>query len=624
MTKFFLRKPMPSFIRPLAAVAAAATCASALFAQSNFIPVKAPYAETLVVNTKAGHKELQKLGLHAIPPGQHDYAIIANIFPEKIGKKSSASDLVVVQSGKPSIKKDDKGKFFDCKLPIADAAGKPLGMTVMEIPFKFAKDSDEALAKSTVVRDELQAKIPSYARLFEMAEPLKPVQTIQLPAGKTKFDHFGVDLVHHRLFATPEDQHKVYVMDLNSGRMLAEIQGIAKPHAILYRSDLDRIYVTDGVDGAVKIFDGKNYELLKSIPLAKDADSIGYEPARDLLYVVNGGKDAGQPFSLLSVIDTTGNRKVAEIRIDGETLEAMAIDIWRPRGYVNDKAKNSVVVVDRLKNVVAATWPVTMGQNNVAMALDEQHQRLFVGCRSGHVVVFDSNTGKELQALAIPPGIDDMLFDAAGKRLYAVGGGTVSVFEEIDADHFNPLSPVTGAGKAATGTLVSSINRYFVAVPSSDAAAPSVQVFEPVNVLPASPAETPEKVSVHAPKALELDFATMAAHPDLRKMGLHAVPPGGRDSVIIANTNTTRIGNKSSEGDLDSTKDGKTSCSKRDDGAFYGVKQPLKDASGRRIGILVMEIPYTSAANEAQAIQKGEAIGHELAQQIPSYQSLFQ
>jgi hypothetical protein len=36
-----------------------------------------------------------------------------------------------------------------------------------------------------------------------------------------------------------------------------------------------------------------------------------------------------------------------------------------------------------------------------------------------------------------------------------------------------------------------------------------------------------------------------------------------------------------------------------------------------------MEIPYTSAANEAEAISKGESIRRELAGQIPSYDSLF-
>jgi hypothetical protein len=58
------------------------------------------------------------------------------------------------------------------------------------------------------------------------------------------------------------------------------------------------------------------------------------------------------------------------------------------------------------------------------MALDEAHQRLFVGCRSGAVVVFDSNTGRELTTLPITKGIDDMEFDTVSK---AIGGGMVDV-----------------------------------------------------------------------------------------------------------------------------------------------------------------------------------------------------
>lgn len=603
--------------------ATVAVAALSTFAQNNYIPASAPYAETLVVNTKARHKELQKLGLHAIPPGQHEYAIIANIYPEKIGKKSSAGDIEVVTSGKPLCKQNDKEQFYDLKLPASDATGKPFGLNVMEINFKFAKNCEDALAQAIQVRQEIQAQIPSVDALFGTAESLKTIQTLPLAIGKTKFDHFGIDLEHHRLFATAEDQHEVLVLDSTSGKLVTEIKGIAKPHAVLYRADQDRIYVTDGVDGAVKTFDGKTYKQLASIPLAKDADAIGYEAARNLLYVANGGKDEGQSYSRVSVINTTTGKKDAEIRVDGETLEGMALDVWRPRGYVNNKAKNSIVVLDRWNNKVVASWPVTLGKGNVAMALDEQHQRLFVGCRSGHIVVFDSNTGKELQALPIPLDVDELQFDARAKRLYAVGGGVVSVYEESDADHYNPLSPMKGMGTAKTGTLAPELNRFFVAVPSSDTSPPAIQILEPVNLLPGGSADLPARKPVHAAKALELDFATMAAHPDLRKMGFHVVPRGEQESLIIANANTTRIGIPSSDGDLSSTKDGQTSCSKKDDGAYYGVKQPLKDASGRRIGILVMEMPYTSAANEQDAIQKAEAIGREVARQIPSLESLF-
>jgi hypothetical protein len=434
---------MVLFVRQACAYFVLAFIGSTLWGQTpeNHLPVKAPFAQTLVVNTKAKHKELQKLGLHAIAPGQTEYAIIANIFPEKVGKKSSKGDIEVITSGKALCKKNDKEQFYDLKLPISDAPGKPIGLNVMEINFKFAKDSADALAQATKVRDDLQRQIPSFEKLFETADALEPVQKQTLPIGKTKFDHFGVDLAHNRLFATPEDQMEVLVLDLNDGRLITEMKGIAKPHAILYRADLDRLYVTDGIDGAVKIFDGKTYKPLKTVALAKDADAIGYEPARNLLYVVNGGKDAGQDYSFVSVIDTTSGEKAADIRVDGETLEGMALDIWRPRGYVNNKEKNAVTVLDRWNNKVAASWPITFGKGNIAMALDEQHQRLFVGCRSGHIVVFDSNTGKELQALPIPTGIDDLQFDLNTKRLYAIGGGSVTVFEESDADHYNPLTP---------------------------------------------------------------------------------------------------------------------------------------------------------------------------------------
>ncbi len=49
--------------------------------------------------------------------------------------------------------------------------------------------------------------------------PLMLTRTIELPAEvKGHFDHFGVDLAHHRLFATPEEYKAVLVFDLNSGK----------------------------------------------------------------------------------------------------------------------------------------------------------------------------------------------------------------------------------------------------------------------------------------------------------------------------------------------------------------------------------------------------------------------
>jgi DNA-binding beta-propeller fold protein YncE len=587
--------------------------------------VNAPKAQALAMATKRAHPELQKLGLHAVPPGQPDYAIIACSMPSKIGKKSSANDLAVIASGKPAVKNDERGKFFDLCLPLSDSEGQRIGVTVMEIPYAFARNADEALEKASAIRAEMEKEIPGRGRLFVTTDaPLIPSQTIKLPADiKGRFDHFSVDLKRNRLFATAQESHVVLVLDLVTAELIARIDGLSKPHAILYRPDIDRIFVTDG-DGALAEFDGTSYKLVKKLELAKDADAIGYDPERRYLYVVNGGGDAGDSFSRLSVIDTTSLSKVDEIRVEGETLEAMALDIWRSRLYVNDKAKSEVTVVDRWTKKVTAAWPVTMGKENEAMALDEARQRLFVGCRSGHIVVFDSNTGKELQALAASKGIDDLVYDPASSRLYAIGAGAVTVYEEKDADHFKRLGEISVGTKAKTGLLVPQLNRYYAAEPQADHSnAAAIHVLQTLNVSPGAPAAVPERQTVRAPWALQLEMETLSAHPHLRKMGLHAVPPDGKDSVIIANGNTARIGIKSSQSDLDAVKEGATYCSKRDAGSFYNLKLPLKDAAGRRVGILVMELPFTSAPDEAAAVKMAEGIREELAMKIRDYNSLF-
>src|ERR1700722_7723198 len=61
---------------------------------STYMHVHAPLAEDLVNKEKAAHNdEIVKLGIHAVPPGEKDNVIIANITPSKNGKKSSDKDL---------------------------------------------------------------------------------------------------------------------------------------------------------------------------------------------------------------------------------------------------------------------------------------------------------------------------------------------------------------------------------------------------------------------------------------------------------------------------------------------------------------------------------------------------
>jgi DNA-binding beta-propeller fold protein YncE len=456
-------------------------------------------------------------------------------------------------------------------------------------------------------------------------KPLRLVQTITLPdTVKGNFDHFGIDLKRNRLFATPEDFKAVLVFDLAQGKLIHQIDGVARPHAVLYREDTDRLYVTDGGDGSVKAYDGESYRLLDRIALLKDADSIGYDISRKYLYIDNGGGDVHQAYSMLSVVDTNSNKKLADLKIDGDTLEAMALDTYRPRIYVNDKAKNSVVVIDRHKNAIVATWPITLAKNNVTMALDESRQRLFVGCRDGKLVVLDTNTGKELQALAITPGVDDTIYDAKSKRIYAIGGGSVDVYDQIGMDKYVSRGSIPTNSNARTGRLVPELNRLFVAAPQDGTHSARVEVFEPMNAGSGETRGPEPQEAVAAPAAEELVLNMLSAYPFLRKMGLHVIPPGQSTMILIANGNATRLGIHTSPGDFAAVKNGKTDGPHIADAGFYNMKMPMFDAKGNRIGILVMEIPDTTASSEEDAARRAEAIRKELADKIPSLESLFQ
>jgi DNA-binding beta-propeller fold protein YncE len=309
--------------------------------------------------------------------------------------------------------------------------------------------------------------------------PLKLIQTIKLPAEiKGRFDHFAVDLAGNRLFATPEDNHAVLVFDLKSGKLLDTIKGIGKPHAILYREDLKQIYVTDGDAGDLKIFDSETYTLKSTVKLLEDADSIGYDPATKYLYIDNGGGDVHETYSMISVVDTTSGQKVADMKVDGETLEAMALEISSSKMYVNNKAKNRVDVIDREKRELVASWPIAKGKTNVAMALDEANHRLFVACRSGNLIVFDTATGKELASLPIAQGVDDLVFDKDSKRIYAAADGFVDVYQEESPDSYKLLAKVPSGPVGRTARLVPELKRYFVAVPQHGATPSEVLVYE--------------------------------------------------------------------------------------------------------------------------------------------------
>jgi len=136
---------------------------------STYMHVHAPLAQSLVVKEKASRgDQIVKLGIHAVPPGETDNVIIANITPSKNGKKSSAADLQKLATGKPVAVRLDKDQTFDLLIPMTDASGGDLngGFVVMEVPYSKASNEEEAIRIGVAIRDDLQRQISSKEALY--------------------------------------------------------------------------------------------------------------------------------------------------------------------------------------------------------------------------------------------------------------------------------------------------------------------------------------------------------------------------------------------------------------------------------------------------------------------------
>ena len=311
--------------------------------------------------------------------------------------------------------------------------------------------------------------------------PLKLTNTIPLPGLKDgDFDHFAPDVEGHRLFLTAEENGKVEVLDTNTNQVIHTIDDLKAPHAILYRKDLKKLFIVDGDLSAVEIYDSENYQKVEEIKVAVDADSIAYDPATSLMYVVTGGREAHTPYSIISVIDTNSAKKVRDIKINSNHVEAIVLEKSGPRMFCNITGQNTVEVVDRNKGTVLATWPLPAGDKlNVAMAFDEADHRLFVVTRTpGKLIVLNSDTGKVVADVTAVGMVDDMAYDAKQKRIYVAGDKFVDVFKQNDADHYVLLGKIPGSFRAKTGILVPELNRYYLAVPHHENHDAEVRVYE--------------------------------------------------------------------------------------------------------------------------------------------------
>jgi DNA-binding beta-propeller fold protein YncE len=298
----------------------------------------------------------------------------------------------------------------------------------------------------------------------EPPRPLVLTEAISVAGVQGRFDHFGFD-GKNQLFIAALGNNSVEVIDISARVRSHSIAGIPNPQGVAYAPDQKKLFVASS-KGKLRIYAGENFDLIKEIDFHGDVDNLRYDPATHRVYVGFGEDETGA----IGMVDAASNERLPEEYKLGAHPESFQLESAGSNIYVNLPDLKQIVVINR-KTGAITRWPMTL-EHNFPMALDEADHRLFVATHEpARLAVFDTNTGKSVAELPCVQDADDVYYDSSRKRIYVPGGeGYISVFQQVDPDHYQLLVKVSSTLGARTagyfGKGRKGFDRFFLGVPA--------------------------------------------------------------------------------------------------------------------------------------------------------------
>ena len=306
--------------------------------------------------------------------------------------------------------------------------------------------------------------------------PLLLVQEIPLPHVEGRIDHFTFDAKRKRVIGAGLGNNSVEVVDTFAGRDIHSIIGAADPQGVDFVEGLNKLFVANGADKMLRVYDGTTFKLLNTIEIGEDPDNVRYDPAEKKIFVAYGGDEGGG----IAVIDALSGKRLEDVAKLDAHPESFQLAANKPVIFANIATKAKIAVIDRTTHHVA-DWPLKSGKGNYPMALDEADHRLFIVTRKpARLVVLDTESGATVATVPCVNDSDDLYFDAERKRVYVLGGeGFISVIEQTDPDHYQPVAKIPTTVGARTGLWYAKRERLYLAVPATSKQGAALWVYAP-------------------------------------------------------------------------------------------------------------------------------------------------
>ncbi|MCW3120400.1 MAG: hypothetical protein JWM28_4482 [Chitinophagaceae bacterium] len=297
-------------------------------------------------------------------------------------------------------------------------------------------------------------------------------KVIQLPDVIGRIDHLAVNDNHRIIYVAALGNNTVEIIDLSAGKLIHSIKGLLEPQGVEYLSFSNSIFIANGGTGICNFFDATTFQPATSINFNDDADDVRYSPTDKTVYVGYG--DGG-----IGIISEESKKETGRITFSGHP-EGFQVDAKTKKIWVNVPEAHVIEVLDGQQLKVIDQWKIKGLHANFPMAYDSLHHRLFVGFRSpAKLVVFDSESGKQVASLPCTDDTDDLFYDADTKRIVLSGGtGYIDIFKQDDENNYSAMAHISSRKGARTSRWIPSTHELVLAAPRRNGQPAELRIYK--------------------------------------------------------------------------------------------------------------------------------------------------
>jgi len=281
------------------------------------------------------------------------------------------------------------------------------------------------------------------------------VGTIQV-GGDGGWDYLTVEPDSRRAFVSHASH--VVVLDIDSGKVVGDIQNTEGVHGIALASALNKGFTSNGRENNVTVFDLKSLKPIAKVQTGRNPDSITWDARTNRVFTFNGRSNDS------SVIDAVNSRAVATIPLGGKP--EFAVNDGHGRIFVNIEDTAEVAAIDVQDLKVSGRYPLTGCKEPTGLALDPAKHRLFSVCANKVMVISDPDHRSVIATVPIGGGSDGAGFDVDRNLAFSSNGdGTLTVVSETGGK-YGVLETVPTQRGARTMTIDARTHR--VLLPCAD------------------------------------------------------------------------------------------------------------------------------------------------------------